>query len=224
MRGRDLTVEGEVSANQYGHGARTGLRLSAAYDLDDHWQIGGSAERLSRDTPLRALASGVRPTACRPMRAGARTSAANGRCGSPSRFSDGNQRWALGLDGRERIHTTPHLKTDLTLELSSQRNSLDAERPYFNPRSDLMVLPGLRLTHTLHRRYENAWEQIGTLGAGAYTQQGYGTGGVIALGYGQRYRANDVLDMGAMVTGISRPYDGRRERELRITFDLAYRF
>ena len=48
---------------------------------------------------------------------------------SPSRFSDGNQRWALGLDGRERIHTTPHLKTDLTLELSSQRNSLDAERP-----------------------------------------------------------------------------------------------
>ena len=48
-----------------------------------------------------------------------------------------------------------------------------------------MVLPGLRLTHTLHRRYENAWEQIGTLGAGAYTQQGYGTGGVIALGYGR---------------------------------------
>ena len=54
MSGRDLTVEGEVSANQYGHGARTGLRLSAAYDLDDHWQIGGSAERLSRDAAARA--------------------------------------------------------------------------------------------------------------------------------------------------------------------------
>ena len=117
-----------MSANQYGHGARTGLRLSAAYDLDDHWQIGGSAERLSRDTPLRA---GQRRLVQRPVGlcALARTSAANGRCGSPSRFSDGNQRWALGLDGRERIHTTPHLKTDLTLELSSQRNSLDAERP-----------------------------------------------------------------------------------------------
>ena len=73
-RGRDLTVEGEVSANQYGHGARTGLRLSAAYDLDDHWQIGGSAERLSRDTPLRA-GQRRRPTACRPMRAGARARA-----------------------------------------------------------------------------------------------------------------------------------------------------
>ena len=33
-----------------------------------------------------------------------------------------------------------------------------------------------------------------------------------------------TLDMGAMVTGISRPYDGQRERELRIVFDLAYRF
>ncbi|KAG0899444.1 hypothetical protein G6F32_017350 [Rhizopus arrhizus] len=87
-----------------------------------------------------------------------------------------------------------------------------------------MAVPGVRLTHTLYRRYETAWEQIGTLGAGTYSQQGYGTGGVLALGYGQRYRANDVLDMGAMVTGISRPYDGVRERELRIVFDLAYRF
>jgi biofilm PGA synthesis protein PgaA len=47
---------------------------------------------------------------------------------------------------------------------------------------------------------------------------------VVALGYGQRYRANDVLDMGAMITGTSRPYDGERERELRIVFDLTYRF
>src|SRR5690606_22558067 len=99
-----------------------------------------------------------------------------------------------------------------------------SEVPYFNPDSDLMVLPGLRLTHTLYRRYETAWEQVGTVAAGGYGQSGYGPGGVIALGYGQRYRANDVLDMGFMVTGISRPYDGVRERELRIAFDLTYRF
>ena len=151
---------------------------SAAYDLDDHWQIGGSAERLSRDTPLRALASGVSSNGLSAYaRWRARTSAANGRCGSrprafPTATSAGRWAWTAASGS-----TTPHLKTDLTLELSSRRNSLDAERPYFNPRSDLMVLPGLRLTHTLHRRYENAWEQIGTLGAGAYTQQGYGTGG-----------------------------------------------
>lgn len=223
-RGRDLTVEGEVSTHSYGHGVKPGLRLSAAYDIDDHWQVGGSGELLSRETPLRALTNDItanRLTGFVRWRANERREWTLSL--SPSRFSDGNQRWELGLDGRERVYTAPHLKADLTLDLSTQRNSRD-DAPYYNPRSDLMALPGARLTHTLYRRYETAWEQIGTIGAGTYTQQGHGTGGVIALGYGQRYRANDVLDMGAMVTGISRPYDGQRERELRIVFDLAYRF
>lgn len=223
-RGRDLTVEGEVSTHSYGHGVKPGVRLSAAYDLDDHWQVGGGGEIMSRETPLRALTNDISSNRLNGFvrwRANERREWTLSL--TPSRFSDGNQRWELGLAGRERVYTAPHLKADLTLDLSTQRNSRD-DAPYFNPRSDLMLLPGARVTHTLYRRYETAWEQIGTLGAGTYTQQGYGTGGVIALGYGQRYRANDVLDMGAMVTGISRPYDGQRERELRITFDLAYRF
>ena len=44
------------------------------------------------------------------------------------------------------------------------------------------------------------------------------------IGYGQRYRTNDVFDVGATVTATSRPYDGQRERGLRIVFDLTYRF
>jgi len=224
-RGRDLTVEGEVSTHDYGHGVKPGLRLTAAYDVDDHWQVGGSAEWMSRETPLRALASGVSSNSL----SGFVRWRANERrewtlALSPSHFSDGNDRWSLGLNGRERVYTAPHLKADLEFDISTQRNSGGSDVPYFNPRSDLMLLPGLRLTHTLYRRYETAWEQIGTVGAGTYTQQDHGTGGVFALGYGQRYRANDVLDMGAMITGISRPYDGDRERELRIVFDLAYRF
>lgn len=223
-RGRDLTVEGEVSTNDYGHGVKPGVRLSAAYDLDDHWQVGGSGAIMSRDTPLRALTNDVSSNG---LSAFVRWRANERRewtlSVAPSRFSDGNHRWELGINGRERLYTAPHLKADLELDLSSQRNTLD-DAPYFNPSADFMAMPGVRVTHTLYRRYETAWEQIGTLGAGAYSQQGYGTGGVLALGYGQRYRANDVLDMGAMVTGISRPYDGERERELRIVFDLAYRF
>jgi len=223
-RGRDLTVEGEVSTNDYGHGVKPGVRLSAAYDLDDHWQIGGSGEIMSRETPLRALTNDISSNG---MSVYVRWRANERRewtlSAAPSHFSDGNSRWELGLSGRERIYTAPHLKADLELGLSTQRNTRD-NAPYFNPSADFMALPAVRVTHTLHRRYETAWEQIGTLGAGAYSQQGYGTGGVIALGYGQRYRANDVLDMGAMVTGTSRPYDGTRERELRIVFDLAYRF
>lgn len=223
-RVRDLTVEGEVSTNDYGHGVKPGARLSAAYDLNDHWQVGGSAEILSRDTPLRALTNDVSSNG---LSMYVRWRADERRewtlSAAPSHFSDGNTRWAFGLTGRERVYTAPHLKADLELGLSTQHNNRD-DAPYFNPSADFLALPSVRLTHTLHRRYETAWEQIGTFGAGTYSQQGYGTGGVVALGYGQRYRANDVLDMGFLVTGASRPYDGDRERELRVVFDLAYRF
>lgn len=223
-RVRDLTVEGEVSTNDYGHGVKPGARLSAAYDLNDHWQVGGSGAILSRDTPLRALTNDISSNG---LSLYVRWRADERRewtlSAAPSHFSDGNSRWEFGLAGRERLYTAPHLKADLELGLSTQRNTRD-NAPYFNPSADFMALPAVRVTHTLHRRYETAWEQIGTLGAGAYSQQGYGTGGVLALGYGQRYRANDVLDMGFMVTGTSRPYDGERERELRVVFDLAYRF
>lgn len=223
-RVRDLTVEGEVSTNYYGHGVKPGVRLSAAYDLNDHWQVGGSGAILSRDTPLRALTNDISSNG---LSLYVRWRADERRewtlSAAPSHFSDGNSRWEFGLTGRERVYTEPHVKADLELGLSTQRNTRD-DAPYFNPSADFMALPAVRVTHTLHRRYETAWEQIGTLGAGAYSQQGYGTGGVVALGYGQRYRANDVLDMGFMVTGTSRPYDGERERELRVVFDLAYRF
>ena len=87
-----------------------------------------------------------------------------------------------------------------------------------------MVLPGLRLTHTpappLRKRLgtDRHAGRRRVYAAGLRHWRGD------RAGLWPRYRANDVLDMGAMVTGISRPYDGRRERELRITFDLAYRF
>lgn len=224
-RGRDLVVEGEVSSHNYGHGAKPGLRLTVDYDVDDHWQLGATGEAMSRNTPLRALHSDIssnsaeayvrwRPHEQREWRLSA----------SFSHFSDGNDRHGLSVQGRERLYTSPHLKLDGTLEIAAQRNSGGSDVPYFNPRSDFMILPGLRATHTLYRHYETIWEQVGTVAAGGYSQRGHGSGGVLALGYGQRYRSNDVLDMGVMLTGISRPYDGERERELRIVFDLNYRF
>lgn len=224
-RGRDLTVEGEVSSHDYGYGTKHGFRLAAAYDIDDHWQVGATGEILSRETPLRALNSDIRSNSADAyLRWRADERREWSLSVAVSNFSDGNDRVSVDLAGRERLYTAPHLKIDGEMLVSLQRNSGGSEVPYFNPDSDLMVLPGLRATHTLYRRYETAWEQIGTVAAGGYDQSGHGTGGVVSLGYGQRYRANDVLDMGFMVTGISRPYDGDRERELRVAFDLSYRF
>ena len=61
-------------------------------------------------------------------------------------------------------------------------------------------------------------------GAGAYWQEWYGTGLISLLGYGQRIRWNGVLDAGVMLMWDKRPYDGRRERNLSIAFDMNFRF
>lgn len=223
-RVRDLTVEGEVSTQGYGYGERQGGRLSADYDIDDRWRVGASAALRSTAAPLRALKNGVyADTATTYVRwRGSERSEWRATL-APSRFSDGNNRLQLDITGMQRLYTAPHLKADLLMSVWTSRNTLD-NVPYFNPRSELGVVPSMRLTHTLHRRYETVWEQQFMAGAGSYSQQGFGTGAVMLLGYGQRFRTNDVFEVGATVSGTSRPYDGKRERELRIVFDMIYRF
>src|SRR5690606_3970756 len=142
---------------------------------------------------------------------------------SPSRFSDGNRRIEGGVAGRERLYTAPHLKLDGHLEVSASHNT-HQETPYFNPRADLTVLPSLSLTHTLYRRYDTVLEQRFMLGAGIYAQRGYGSGAIATAGYGIRVRFDEKLDAGISIAGVSRPYDGVREREARIMFDLQLRF
>lgn len=223
-RSRDVTAQAEVSGNSFGYGLRTGAALSASIDLDDHWQVGGGAALLSRDTPLRALKHDITSNS---LNTYVRWRADDRRewtfSFTPSHFTDGNTRMEADLTGRERLYTAPRLKVDALLDLSASHNTLDTAQ-YFNPKSDLTVLPALQFTHVLYRRYETAWEQRFLVGAGTYSQQHYGTGGIFTLGYGQRFRYNDVLDTGFMITGTSRPYDGQRERDFNIVVDMTYRF
>ncbi|WP_353150122.1 poly-beta-1,6 N-acetyl-D-glucosamine export porin PgaA [Pollutimonas bauzanensis] len=223
-RGRDLTAELEASTNNYGYGTKPGARASVAYDLNDHWQVGGGAAFRSRETPLRALRSDISSNS---LGAFVRWRANDFRewtfSLSPSRFSDGNKRLATYISGRERVYTSPKLKADLQLNISASHNSLE-DVPYFNPRADLEILPTLNLTHTLYRHYETSWEQNFLLGAGLYAQRGYGSGAIGALGYGMRYHYNNQFDIGGTVIGTSRPYDGVREREVRIMFEMNFRF
>lgn len=223
-RSRDLTAQAEISGNRYGDRRRTGAALSAFVDLDDHWQIGAGAALLSRQTPLRALMQNI--TANR-LNASIRWREDEQREWSlalaPSFFSDGNTRLEASLSGRERLLTRPRVQIDALLDLSASRNTAD-NTPYFNPRSDLSILPALQITHTLYQRYDTQWEQQFLLGAGAYLQQHHGTGGVFTLGYGQRYRYNDAMEIGFMVSGVSRPYDGQRERDLNLVVNVTYRF
>ncbi|PZX34716.1 Membrane protein [Cupriavidus phytorum] len=223
-RVRDLTVEGELSLHGYGQGARQGGRIAADYDIDDRWRVGASAALRSTGTPLQALKHGIYADTVQAYARWRRSEASEWMLTvAPSRFSDGNDRLEAGVSGVQRFYTAPHLKADLLVDLWASRNSR-ADTPYYNPRSDLTVLPSVRLTHMLYRRYETVWEQQFLAGTGAYSQRGFGTGAILLVGYGQRFRTNDVFEVGATVTGTSRPYDGQRERELRIVFDMTYRF
>lgn len=223
-RSRGLTAEVEASSHHYGHGAKMGARVQADYDLNDYWQIGGQAAYRSREAPVRALANDITSNK---LDAYVRWRASERRewrlTLSPSKFSDGNRRLEVAAIGRERLHTLPHLKLDAHLDLSASHNTLQ-DAPYFNPRADLTVLPSLALTHTLYRRYETVLEQRFMLGAGLYAQRGFSSGAIVAVGYGLRARLNETLEAGISLAGVSRPYDGVREREARVMFDLQLRF
>ena len=223
-RTRDMTIEAEVSNHSYGDGSKQGAAVSIARDINDNWQYGGSLGYLLCTTPLRALNEGI---------------TANGGSGfirwranesrewkltlSPSHFSDGNDRFEALLSGREGLYSSPKVQVDLGLEVGASRNSKE-DTIYFNPKSDFTVLPVININHVLYHRYETQWSQQFQVGAGTYSQQDYSTGGIGLVGYGQRYRWNDVLEAGATLSLISRPYDGDRERDLRLLVDLTYRF
>ena len=223
-RTRDMTIEAEVSNHSYGDGSKQGAAVSIARDINDNWQYGGSLGYLLSTTPLRALNEGI---------------TANGGSGfirwranesrewkltlSPSHFSDGNDRFEALLSGREGLYSSPKVQVDLGLEVGASRNSKE-DTIYFNPKSDFTVLPVININHVLYHRYETQWSQQFQVGAGTYSQQDYSTGGIGLVGYGQRYRWNDVLEAGANLSLISRPYDGDRERDLRLLVDLTYRF
>ena len=194
------------------------------HDISDHWAVGLDLERLSRSTPLRALHSNITANsagASLRWRANERREWSLGVSGLD--FSDGNRSTAVSLNGRERLYTRPHWNADLLLGLESNHNSQPGG-PYFAPESDLMFSPVLSMNHVMYRRYETSWTQNVLLGFGAYAQKGYGTGGVATLGYGQRFRWNDVLEVGLTYSITRRPYDGKQERHQRLAFDLNYRF
>ena len=223
-RGRDLTAQAEVSGNRYGHGTRAGAAFSAFVDLDDHWQAGAGAALLSRDTPLLALMHDITANS---LSASLRWRGDERRewtlTLTPSFFSDGNRRLEAGLSGRQRLYTAPRVRVDALLDLSASRNTAD-DAPYFNPGSDLTILPALRATHTLYQRDEARWEQQLLLAAGAYAQRGHGTGGLYTVGYGQRYSYGRTFEIGFLASGTSRPYDGQRERSFNLLVDVTIRF
>lgn len=221
---RDHWAELEVSNHNMRGGDKTGLRFSYSHDLNDQWRLGTDLERLSRNTPLRAIRNGVTSNEV----GGYVRWYQNERreytlSMSGSRFSDSNRRMNYSLSGKERLYSHPYLTLDLQPYLGMSRNS-SQEGAYYSPRRDIHLAPSLFADHVLYRHYDKLWRQQLLLGAGYYWQRDEDDGMSITAGYGQRYAANEVFDIGAMLIWSKQPYDGDREHDLSLVFDLNYRF
>ncbi|HBY7462644.1 TPA: poly-beta-1,6 N-acetyl-D-glucosamine export porin PgaA [Klebsiella pneumoniae] len=223
-RPRDYWGELELSSVNFHGENKPGVRLSAAHDVSDRWQLGGELERISQQTPLRALRNGVSanrgegwlrwsPNERREYRFSA----------AASRFTDRNRRQEYTLSGKERLWQTPWLTLDLQPGLSASANSR-TDTAYYSPARDLAATAALAVDHTLYQRYDTVWSQQLLAGGGSYWQKNHAAGAITVLGYGQRLRWNNVVDTGLMLNWDKRPYDSKRENNLAITLDANIRF
>lgn len=127
------------------------------------------------------------------------------------------------MNGRQRIWTGPYLTADFNLGLAASTNTKE-DVIYYNPKRDFTYVPAVTLNHIMYRHYKTIWSQQVQLGVGGYWEKNYGNGLVTTASYGQRVQWNDVVDTGLAVTYDKRPYDGVREHDLSLAFDLNYRF
>lgn len=223
-RPRDLQLEAELSSNRYHGENKPGARLATTYFVTDSWQVSGSLERLSRTTPLRALRNGI---SANRGEGGVRWYQNERReyqfSAALSRFSDHNRRQEYTLTGKERLWQTPSLTLDLEPGIAASKNSL-RDTLYYNPARDLSVTAALSVDHEMVRHYDTLWSQQFVAGGGSYWQKNQSAGAIALLGYGQRVQWNNVIDTGVMLNWDKRPYDGKRESNLSVTFDATLRF
>ncbi|MCT9843644.1 poly-beta-1,6 N-acetyl-D-glucosamine export porin PgaA [Leclercia adecarboxylata ATCC 23216 = NBRC 102595] len=221
---RDSWAEMEVSGRNDGSDQKIGGRLSGWYDFSDSWRVGGSAERLSRNTPLRALRNGVNANGGDLWLRWYQNERREYQLSlSGAHFTDGNDRLEYGISGKERLWTLPRFTLDFIPGIGGSHNSKE-NVPYYNPKRDVSTVAGLRAEHVLYRHYDTVWKQQFEAGAGGYWQKGYSAGAINQLGYGQRIQWNNVVDAGVTLTWDKRPYDGKRERNIALAFDLNVRF
>ena len=247
---RNTVATLEASTQRFGDvGQQMGGKVTVDRDINDRWHYGAAYSFRSAETPLRARAEGIwanQGDVHASWTPSNRTSVQLSL--SPWHFSDGNWRWQSSLSGSQRLWTWPHARLDGLLAISGSRNSQthighdDDVTPdrtgtdYYSPKSDLSIMPGLRLTHALYRHYDRQWEHYLELGAGRYYENytwcesssecrtRHDNTPLWMARYGQDIQLSDVLNVGASAQVTRQSYDGVSERDIQLMLDMNYRF
>ncbi len=135
-RPRDYWGELELSSVNFHGENKPGVRLSAAHDVSDRWQLGGELERISQQTPLRRYATASAPTAAKAGCAGLQTNAGStASARPPAGLPIATAAMEYTLSGKERLWQTPWLTLDLQPGLSASAISR-TDTAYYSPARD----------------------------------------------------------------------------------------
>jgi Thioredoxin domain-containing protein len=219
-----ITAQLEARADTV-HDTKFGLQLSGAITPNECWTIPFNLELNSRETPLRARNSDITAKA-----AGSGLSYGWSENGSASvlasflDFSDDNRRLAVTADVTERLFARNTHSLDGSIHAYASWNSLNSDRPYFNPKRDLELSAALTYGNRLWQRGDRAFGHSLSAAAGKYYQRYYGSGLVWSLAYSHSWELGKrfMIDYGI---GYGRHmFDGESERSLTAFASAVFRF
>ena len=221
----DVTARVAPTINVYNGNQRIGGFGTFHYSFNDMWSTDIAAELFSSQTPLRALNQGVTSNL---YTAGLVWRANEGRqvavnLGAMT-FSDHNVRTMQDAEYIERLYTSPNFKLDADTTIDMTQDSKDANRFYFNPRSDVLAMVGLRGTQTLYHWYNTLYEHSLMARAGVYDESKYGASAAWNVRYEQRVHYNKTTEFGAGVDYLHHDYDGSASDAVSLTMDMVERF
>jgi biofilm PGA synthesis protein PgaA len=224
LRRRDLAVEAAVAYNAWDGTSRGSARLGATWTVDDAWTLAAKAEKLARDTPLRALKNGVTADAFGASLAWRQSESREARLGFDALdFSDGNFRLGGSARYAERLAAGAHFHLDAVAALAASGNGKTGV-PYYAPAADALATLGFEAGHVLYRRYDRVWEHGLTLAPGGYWQQGFGTTPAVGLRYEHRLQLDDTIEIAGGIGFGSQSFDGDRENAASFFGRLRMRF
>ncbi len=202
-----------------------GMELSGEVTPDDHWSIPFSFELCSRQTPLRARYNGITANLLGSGVSYAWNESRSFRSTvTGMKFSDGNRRLELYGEYNHRLWTYFNHYLDGQLNASAGWNSLDANRPYFNPKSEREIGVGLTYGNILWRRYDRSLSHAVTVGAGSHHQKAHGTNPVWNAEYSQTLELTPGFSVTYGAGYSSDMYDGNRAQSVNGFLSMVLRF
>lgn len=221
-RWNDWRIAAETNT---GSEQKAGFSATARWQANDDWTLYGTAESVSNQIPLQAVADGVYANLLSlgiDWRANESRKIAFGAAGSD--FSDGNQRTAISASWFERWYSQPRWMIETTLGADATHNTLDSSVSYFNPSHAQSLWLNVAIENMPWRQYTRSFRQRLALTGGMYWQANYETLPIKAIEYQHRWELDRDLSIRYSIGHSLRPYDGDVEGRTFATLGLLWLF